>query len=318
MSFFETAGGIALLWVGGGFLLSLLIFGLISYPLIGYILFAMHLKKTKKTKWTRECSSDEPETLQMFAEGLAFREEHADCVTELHIKNEGMNLYAEFCDLGYDRTVMMISGRTEGMYYGYYFAPAYAPLGYNIMVIDQRAHGKSDGKYNTLGFEEHKDLLAWAKLLHESYGQKQIILHGICIGAANSLYALLHPDCPDYLAGMTAEGMYPCFLESFVNHMIEMNKKPKPVISFVDFWMRFLTGHSMAVGPIHRIAELKKPILMIHGKEDLYSLPARAEDLFALCGSDRKQLVWIDHGCHSKLRPTETENYDSAIRNFWS
>lgn len=317
MSFFETVAGQIVLWLGGSFLLLNLLILVFFYPLIGYILYIAHLKKTSKKLWSRECSSKDPVMLSMFNEGLAWREAHKDCLTELHIKNEGLNLYAEFADLGYDRTVMMVSGRTEGMYYGYYFAPSYAAIGYNVMVIDQRAHGKSDGKYNTLGFEEHKDLLAWARLLHDEHRQQSIIFHGICIGSANSLYALLHKDCPDYILGMTAEGMFPAFRESFANHMIEMHRKPEPMLRFVDFWMRFLTGHSMSVGPIHRIGELKKPILMLHSKEDAYSLPNRAEDLYALCSSERKHLEWFEHGAHSMLRITDTPHYDSAIADFW-
>ena len=293
------------------------LFGIAAFPILSHILYAMHLKRDKKKKkWGRKCSADEPLQQRMFREGEAWRDAHADRLTELHMVNDGLNLYAEYIDLGYDRTVIMVPGRTEGLSYGYYFAEPYAKLGYNVMSIDQRAHGNSDGRFNTIGFEEHKDLIAWAELIHEKFGVRSIVLHGICIGSSTSLMALTSERCPAYIEGLVAEGMYPTFYESFRNHMIELKKPVFPSLQLVDLWMRFYTGYSMKKGNIHIIHKLNKPLLMLHSREDLYSLPARAQDLFDACGSERKELVWFAHGAHSKLRPINTEQYDAAIAAF--
>ena len=55
---------------------------------------------------------------------------------------------------------------------------------------------------------------------------------------------------------------------------------------------------------------------MLYSKEDLYSKPEYAKKLYALAGSDEKELVWFPHGRHSMLRVTDTERYDTAIENF--
>lgn len=317
MTILHSWVGVALAAVGifiGG---STVLFGIAAFPMISHIIYAMHLKRDKKKKkWGRTCSADEPVQQQMFREGEAWRDAHADRLTELHMVNDGLNLYAEYIDLGFDRTVILVPGRTEGLNYGYYFAEPYAKMGYNVMSIDQRAHGNSDGRFNTLGFEEHKDLMAWAELIHEKFGVRSIVLHGICIGSSASLMALTSERCPSYIDGLVAEGMYPTFYESFRNHMIELKKPIFPSLQLVDLWMRFYTGHSMKRGNIHIIHKLNKPLLMLHSKEDLYSLPARAQDLYDACGSDQKTLVWFEHGAHSKLRPTDTERYDAAITAF--
>ena len=40
--------------------------------------------------------------------------------------------------------------------------------GYSILLIDQRAHGKSDGIYSTHGFYERKDMLSWIDYLNDN------------------------------------------------------------------------------------------------------------------------------------------------------
>ena len=306
-----------LLWGGLGFLaVATLLFALSACPIVGYILYVILLKRNKPDKWGRECSANEPLHQTMYAEGMAWREARADRIREVHIVNDGLNLYGEYADLGYDRAVIMIPGRTESLGYGYYFAKAYAACGYNILTIDQRAHGNSDGTYNTVGFEEHKDVLAWAAYLHEELGMDSVLLHGICIGSSCALFALTSRDCPDYMSGMVAEGMYPTFYDSFKNHMIDLKKPTFPFMDLVCFWMKVFTGHNMKHGPIHVIGSLRKPILMIHSKEDRYSLPEKAQELYDLCGSERKTLVWFEKGAHSKLRITDTDRYDGAITQF--
>ena len=294
-----------------------LVFFLFFAPnaIVGYIMYVMHLKRTKQSKWTRECSSDAPSQLEMYDEGMAWSLLHADKKQDVHIVNEKLNLYGEFFDFGSTKTVILVAGRTEGLRYNYYFAKPYAECGYNILTIDNRAHGKSDGKYNTVGFEEHKDLLAWAHYLHENHHSEQIVFHGICIGSAGSLYALTSENCPSYLKAIVADGMYPNFWESFRNHMIEL-KKPLFGLPFINAWMKLLTGHSMKYGPIDVIEKLDRPILMLHGTNDLYSLPSEAEKLYEKCGSGQKQLVWFENGTHSLLRYRDPEKYDGVIREF--
>jgi hypothetical protein len=157
----------------------LLLSGIACFFILGHILYVMHLKRTRPDKWTRECSSPEPEQLKMYNEGLEWSNKYAESKKDLHIVNEGLNLYGEYYDFGYDKALIFIAGRTEGLRYGYYFSKPYPECGFNVLTIDPRAHGESDGKFNTLGYEEHKDIIAWAKLLHDEYSVKSIILHGI-------------------------------------------------------------------------------------------------------------------------------------------
>lgn len=298
-------------------ILCLIIIPAIFFLPIGAIkAYNVVLRRKNKSKWAREPKIINPDQEKMYNIGYAWNDKYVNCKTDVHIVNDGLNLYGEYFDFGNKRCVIIMSGRTEGLRYGYFFSEPYRQAGFNVLVIDPRAHGNSDGEFIALGFEECKDAIAWAELLHEKFGNEQIILHGICIGAAGSMLALTSENCPDYLSGMIAEGMFVNFGESFKNHLIELKIPRFVVFKIIKKCFTHYTGHSMDFGPYDVIDKLNKPLLMLHSKEDAYSTADYAEKLFEKCASKNKEIVWFPKGAHSMLRITDTEKYDNAIKNF--
>ena len=281
------------------------------------VLYTVLLVRNKPEKWGRECSiPDDEEYRGMFDEGIVWSERYAACKRPVSVTSDGFRLQGEFFDFGSDRAVIIVPGRMESLLYSYYFAEPYRAAGWSVLVIDNRAHGLSEGKFCSLGVKECHDLLAWGKLLHEDFGIGKVVLHGICIGAAASLYALVKPDCPDYMAGMVADGMYTTFYESFKNHMNEDHHPNFPLSLEVMGHIRLYGGANVVTdGPIRRISELKKPILFLQSREDRFSLPEKAQVLYDKCTAP-KTLRYFDKGAHSRIRVNAPEEYDRAVTEF--
>ena len=304
------------LWIAGSLVVSGLLLWAVSYVVASYFVYVKTLKRRSKDQWSREVPQGlEPDAQKMYDIGLQWDAENASYKQDVHIVRDGLNLYGEYYDFGYDKTAMILSGRTEGLRYSYYFAIPYAKNGCNVLVVDPRAHGLSDGSYNTVGFEESLDDVAWINYLQQNHGVNTVILHGICIGAAGGMLAATNPDCPSCVKAIVTEGMFPCFAESVKNHLIEKKKTTK-LVHLVDFWKKKFTGHSMKYGPINVIDKLQIPLLMLHSQEDAYSKPEFAQKLYDLAGSKQKRLVWFSRGKHSMLRITDTDLYDLSITQF--
>ena len=286
------------------------------------IIFASHciyiqtLKRKDKSQWGRETPIENEQQIEMHKIGAEWSQKNNAHKRDVHIVNNGLNLYGEYYDFGFERCVMILSGRTESLKYGYYFAIPYSEIGFNVLVFDPRAHGESDGEFNTVGFEESLDAVKWAEFLQNECGINTIIFHGICIGASTGMLAITNANCPKCVKGMITEGMFVNFGESMKNHLIERKKLWFPVMQCIDFWMKVYTHHSMKKGPIDRIDKLNKPLLMLQSREDIYSTPINAQKLYDKCGSDIKKLVWFEKGAHSMLRITDTSRYDDSIKDF--
>ena len=304
-------------------ILSFIVFLFISYPLFGYpfiakFLYNSFLVRTNESKWSRQCSDpNDYDQVIMFEKGLQWAKENKKYIEEIHLNSDGMNLYGEYFNFGYDRAVIITPGRAESLLYSYYYAKPYLDAKYNVFVFDKRAHGKSDGKYEDCGHHSHIDILNIAKLLHNKYSAKEIVLHGICIGASVSIFAITNRECPNYISKIVVDGMYSTFRNSFKRHM-KVDRRPTFII--LDEVMLLALLHSKANftfnGPYYRIKALKKPILMIYTSNDKYSTVEDGYKLLSRCPSNNKKMVVYDKGNHSHVRIHNEKEYDSEIINF--
>ena len=278
-----------------------------------------HLVRTSEEAWGRVCSAPEnEEQLQMWNDGIAWAEENKAACREVEIENEGFRLFGEYFDFGGDKCAIILPGRCECLVYSYYFGAPYQKAGYNVLVIDSRCHGKSDGKYSTAGVKESSDVLAWAKLVH-SFGNREICLHGICIGTSAGLFAMNKPECPDYITTLVTEGCYVSLRETFKRHMMAINRPAFPVLDMVMLRLNMTTGINIYRDtPIRAMKKLykNKRVLFLYGKEDIFSIPVKSQKLFDACAAEDKKLVWFDHGGHSHLRINNVTAYDDAIAEY--
>lgn len=277
------------------------------------------LVKTEPEKWGRVCSCPENEEQQsMWDEGCLWASARADKKQDVHIINEGLNLYGEYYNFtDKKRCVIILPGRCECLKYSYYFAPAYEESEYNVLVIDSRAHGKSDGKYNTVGVGESRDLIAWVKFVEEKFGIEEIYLHTICVGTASAMIALSSGKCPQSVKGLVTEGCFVSFRETFKQHMIDAKRPLFPVLDLVMLQILFNTKTNVyKTAPIKLVGKIKQRVLFLYGEKDIFSLPQKSKLLFSKCKSEDKQVVWFDKGGHSHLRINNKEKYDNAIKDF--
>ena len=299
-------------------IIAVVVFGVLPLFILPYILYSILLVRgSNKEKWGRTCAiPDDEEYKRMFDKGIAWEKRYHAYKEEVEIVSDGYHLFGEYFDFGGKTAVIIIAGRMESLLYSYYFAEPYRKLGFNVLVIDNRAHGLSDGKVHCLGYKEYIDLINWGRLLHDRFHNENVVLHGICIGSSEAVFALTAPECPDYFRAMVAEGIYTTFHDSFVNHMIDGGHAVYPWTPFIMLYIR-LFSHADAVhdGPLYRIDRLTKPILFIHSKEDRFSLPKEGELVYNKCKCEKK-LVWFNKGAHSRVRINDEEGYDKAITDF--
>ena len=305
-----------------GIVLFLIISGVVAMLIvtkpIGVKVYEEQLVRNKPGKWIRSCSEpSNEEQLTMWNTGLSWADKHKDVMEEVAIENDGLKLYGEFYNFGGDRCVIILPGRCECLMYSYYFAAPYEKMGMNVLVIDQRAHGNSEGKYSTIGVKESGDVLKWIELIEERYGIKEIWFHGICVGTATSILIMTSKNCPESVKGLVTEGCFVSFRETFKRHMIDIKKPCFPVLDLVMMNVKKYAGANVyKAAPIKHIGKLNQHILMIYGKQDIFSLPKKSIVLFNKCKSETKEIVWFDKGGHSHLRINNVEAYDEAIVDY--
>ena len=281
-------------------------------------LYKLYLVRNEKESWNRDLIPTTKEEELMYQDCNEFEQAYQSIKKEVMIYSDGYKLCGEYYDFGNKRTCIIVAGRSEALRYSFHFAKPYVESGFNILAIDNRSHGFSEGKYNCLGFEEYKDILNWVLFLHNELHNELVIAHGICIGSATILYALTNNACPDYFKGLIADGMYVNFPTSFINHSLEAGYPAHFVTDFFFNIFKKNTKHNAYYGPIDYIDNLKEdiPILFLYSLEDIYSTPDKGQILFDKCSSKKKEIKWFEHGTHSHIRVNNNELYDQTIKEF--
>ena len=292
-----------------------------TLPIADYVFNTQFTRPENPEKgWTRYvCSFPEnDENMDMHNQGMAWGEENKEVREEVSITSfDGLKLCGQYFDFGFKKAAIFLAGRAEPCTYSYYFAMPYKGYGYNVLVIDGRGNGLSEGSHSCAGMKEYKDTQDWIRFLNEKKGNEKVVIHGICMGSSAGLRAVAQPGCPDCVEAVIGDGMYTTFYETLRTHFIDLGKPVFPVCYEVVFKIKQLTGKNVMVeGPIKDIKKYTGPLLMIHGREDVFSLPAKAEKLFKSSPSTHKKLVWFEKGMHSHLKIVAPEKYDATVGEF--
>lgn len=67
--------------------------------------------------------------------------------------------------------------------------PVYHDLGFNLLLVDQRAQNGSAGRYITFGVRESRDVRPWVELHNREFGPEPVFLGGVSMGATTVLMA---------------------------------------------------------------------------------------------------------------------------------
>ncbi len=142
-------------------------------------------------------------------------------------------------------------------------------MGQNTLVIDQRAHGKSEGKTICFGIKEKYDCLAWAKYAAERFEGVPIVLSGVSMGGATVLMAS-ELDLPQSVKCIVADCPYSSPEEIIGQECGKMGIPAKLGMPFVKLGAGIFGNLKIRGGAEEAVKNAKVPILILHGEADRF------------------------------------------------
>lgn len=189
-------------------------------------------------------------------------------------------------------------------------------LGYNVLLPDLRAHGRSGGTFFTLGFLEKEDLALTVSAAQDGFGidPERIGIHSCSAGSSVALeFAADRP-------GIRAIWLESPFADSFAmarHYLSRATRVPAPLLDLTTRWaVRRAVLHvrkELGVGPgggldrvdpMAAIARVTAPVLLVHGEEDWLVPPHFTQRLAAALPPH--SAVWNVPGaghCHHANEP---------------
>lgn len=188
-------------------------------------------------------------------------------------------------------------------------------VGHNILLIDHRAHGKSEGKVITFGINESRDLLTWIDYAVRRFGSEQkIILTGVSMGGATVLHASSLP-LPKNVVGIIADCPYSS-PEAIIKKVCGGMGFPVSItMPFVKLGARLFGGFKLQGGAVNSVKECSVPILICHGEADDFVPVQMAREIFEACASE-KYLFTVPNAGHGISFIEDPDGYKAQLNNF--
>ncbi len=259
------------------------------------------------THWVKFGDATDPGRLR----GLAY--EQAGFYT-----SDGVHLRAWYIPthdaLGGDTTVVLVPGRGMGKASAILQAERLTKIGSNVLLMDLRGEGGSEGHSRGFGVVEAKDVSAAVGYLRQAHPQqsRQVFALGISQGAS----AVLGAAATDRrIEAVVADSVLPSPREEIGRVASWM---PWPLDRYFRETTLLLAsvqlGHDLQVeGASGRIAWISpRPVLMIHGQEDQAVPIQAAQKLYASAGLPA-MLCRVPGAGHAECFLRDPEGYSQVI-----
>ena len=183
-------------------------------------------------------------------------------------------------------------------------------MGHNLILVDQRAHGKSQGRSIAFGIQERHDCLRWIEYALERFGEDvQIFLYGISMGGATVLMAS-GMGLPTNVKGIVADCPYSSTKDIICKVAKTMNLPVKLCWPFVKLGAKIFGGFDIEeTDAIAAVKTSSTPILIIHGEADGF-VPCEMSDLVAHNPQKITRVTFpgADHGISYLVNEAEYRN----------
>lgn len=240
---------------------------------------------------------------------------------EVHItSNDGLNLYGKFYHTSEDApVVIMVHGyhAVAERDFPYYFKYSYE-RGHNILLIDQRSHGNSEGHTVCFGVKEREDVKLWCDYIVKRMGTDvKIMLEGVSMGSATVMMSTAL-NLPSNVKGVVADCGYTS-PEDIIKLVIPA-MVPVPVKAIYPFVKlgAVVFGHFSvtSASPIEAMKTLKLPILFVHGENDTFVPFYMVNELYEACNSPKKYKYTVKNAPHARSTFEDYEGCENALNSF--
>ena len=189
-------------------------------------------------------------------------------------------------------------------------------MGFNTLLVDQRASGESGGRAITFGIRERYDCLAWSEYIEKRFSKDiPIILSGLSMGAATVVSAA-ELDLPNSVAAIIADSPFDT-PETIIRKVCRDENLPdKLAFPFIALGARLFGGFNLLESSaMDAIRHANVPVLIIHGEDDRFVPCEMSRRLRNNCASPCTLFTVPDAG-HGLAYMIDPEGYEKQVYAF--
>jgi alpha-beta hydrolase superfamily lysophospholipase len=211
-------------------------------------------------------------------------------------------------------TVIFFHGITVNKSFLNAEAEMFRSWGYNVLLVDFRAHGKSSGNTSTFGVKE-TDEVEKAFEFVKAKGEKKIILYGVSLGAGVCLKAVAENSIKP--TAIIADMPFGTLHNHLKKRAKDVGFPSEPFGTLVTAWMGIERGYN---GFNHNVASYAKnvdcPVLMEWGEKDRFVSSTETDKVYESLSSKNKKLIVYPNADHESFLGNDPVKWENEMKAF--
>lgn len=233
---------------------------------------------------------------------------------------DGLKLHAFYLSAGIpsDKCIIFHHGFTSKAMDNMTHAKFFHELGYEVLLLDLRAHGASEGKYVGFGVLDRYDTQEWLKWCSDRFGPgMKYVLHGTSMGATTVLMSLGLSYVQEHVSAVIADCAFTSAEEIFSHVMKKNYHLPSfPFMEIGDVYSQILAGYKFGdYSTIEALKGNRVPVLFIHGELDKF-VPTWMSDENYKAATCKKKLLIVKNAGHGSSVFEDTVLYENTEKEF--
>ena len=213
------------------------------------------------------------------------------------------------------KTLILLHGISSCKEFFLPVAEKLAGEGFNVVLLDLRAHGESGGEYCTFGYYEKQDVSAVVDMLLARDSSQKIGVMGHSLGGAIALQALAHDKRLQFGVIESTFNSLESVVEQYGENYFGI-RSPWLARHTLDKSATIARFDPYAVVPSESARQITQPVFVSHGDSDERIPWQLGRQNYERIASVDKQWYLIPHAGHNGLWKAGGAAYEAALMGF--
>ncbi len=185
----------------------------------------------------------------------------------------------------------------------------------NVLIIEERAQGNSEGKYMGFGIQESEDCRTWYRFIHKN-NPLPIYLMGESMGAATVMMAAGR-KLPPYVRGIIADCGFTTPYDIVRKVILGHEGGNDRLVHLMEKRCIKRAGYSLkAASATEAMRKCTVPVFFAHGTSDSFVPHGMSVANYRACAS-KKELYLVDGADHCGCFEKNPKEYINRIKTFF-
>lgn len=298
-------------------IIMLIFLGLILVVLSGYLLFVrITFRKVLGRKKLKKRLDSKSKFINQYDIDMCWWDKYK--FTDLTIASEdGLKLKGHFYQNSSNKTALLVHGYGSDYREMQNYAKMFIDMGYNVLVVENRAHGNSEGSMIGMGWFDKEDVLAWINVLVEKDAKCKIVLFGVSMGGT-AVCMTAGLNLPSNVVCGISDCAFSNVYDQIQYVFLKKDSKVKRYIlnTFYKYLKRVYYFDLKESDAMISLQSCKIPMMFIHGKDDDYVPVENALKLAGKIPDYRKSVYIVEGAGHALSYVTNPMRYENKVREF--